>query len=92
MSQRSAGLRAYFSDSYRWLWIAFAVAVLVPSAYLWVVDRHAIREGVWTISETYTTGLGVAGLPVEEMAFFVVTNLFVVQALVLFRWVVREWR
>jgi lycopene cyclase domain-containing protein len=69
-----------------------AVAVLVPSAYLWVVDRHAIREGVWTISETYTTGLGVAGLPVEEMAFFVVTNLFVVQALVLFRWVVREWR
>jgi hypothetical protein len=29
----------------------------------------------------------VAGLPVEEATFFLVTNLFVVQGLVLFQWV-----
>ncbi|WP_123535554.1 lycopene cyclase domain-containing protein [Halosimplex salinum] len=80
---------------WRYLWRArarVAVAVLVPSAYLWVVDRLAIEAGVWIISETYTTGLAVAGLPVEEMTFFVVTNLFVVQGVVLFRWVVHRWR
>lgn len=68
------------------------VAVGVPTVYLWIVDRHAIREGVWVISERYTTGLAVAGLPVEEMLFFLVTNLFVVQGLVLFRWVIHRWR
>ncbi|PSP46192.1 lycopene cyclase, partial [Halobacteriales archaeon QH_1_68_42] len=51
-----------------------ALAVGVPTLYLWVIDRFAIADGVWVISETYTTGLAVAGLPVEEMAFFLVTN------------------
>lgn len=69
-----------------------AVAVLVPSAYLWVVDRLAIEAGVWTIADTYTTGFAVAGLPIEEICFFLVTNLFVVQGVVLFRWVVYRWR
>lgn len=67
-------------------------AVAVPTVYLWVTDRLAIQAGVWTISDTYTTGLGVAGLPVEEMTFFAVTNLFVVQGIVLLRWVVQRWQ
>jgi len=66
-----------------------ALAVLVPSAYLWAADRIAIELGVWVISERYTTGLTLVGLPVEEALFFLVTNLFVVQGLVLFGWVVR---
>jgi hypothetical protein len=44
------------------------------------------------ISDRYTTGLGLPGLPVEEMTFFLTTNLFVVQGLVLLPWVVRRWR
>jgi hypothetical protein len=55
-----------------------------------VIDRIAIGNGIWTISETYTTGLGLLGLPLEEMAFFVVTNCFVVQGLVLLPWVTRR--
>jgi len=80
---------------WRYLWRtrrAVAVAVIVPTVYLWMVDRLAIRAGVWVISKRYTTGLAVAGLPIEEMAFFLVTNCFVVQAIVLFRWVVSRWR
>jgi lycopene cyclase domain-containing protein len=50
-------------------------------------SRVAIGMGVWTLSPRYTTGLTVGGLPVEEGLFFLVTNLFVVQALVLLRWV-----
>ncbi|MFB6152380.1 MAG: lycopene cyclase domain-containing protein [Haloarculaceae archaeon] len=69
-----------------------ALAVSVPTVYFWGVDRVAIEAGVWIIAPEYTTGLAVAGLPVEEMAFFLVTNLFVVQGLVLFRWVVFRWR
>ena len=69
-----------------------ALAVCVPTVYLWVVDRVAIGNGIWTISETYTVGLAVVGLPVEEMVFFFVTNCFVVQGLVLLPWVAQRWR
>jgi lycopene cyclase domain-containing protein len=69
-----------------------AVAVLVPTLYLASVDRYAIAEGIWVLSDQYTTGLTVLGLPVEEGAFFFVTNVFVTQGLVLYDWVVRRWR
>jgi lycopene cyclase domain-containing protein len=69
-----------------------ALAVGVPTLYLWVTDWVAIQQGVWIISDRYTTGLGLPGLPVEEMVFFLTTNLFVVQGLVLLPWVVRRWR
>ena len=60
-------------------------AVAVPTVYLWICDRIAIGLGVWQISERYTTGLGVGGLPIEEAVFFLITNVMVVQGLVLFR-------
>jgi lycopene cyclase domain-containing protein len=68
-----------------------ALATLAPALYLSVVDRIAIGMDIWILSEQYTTGITVAGLPVEEGLFFLVTNLFVVQGLVLFRWVVDQW-
>jgi len=64
-----------------------AAAILVPTSYLWIVDWIAIGAGLWTISPTYSTGLDVAGLPVEEMAFFLVTNTLVAFGLILYRWV-----
>jgi lycopene cyclase domain-containing protein len=68
-----------------------ALGTLVPTTYLCVADRIAIEYGIWILSERYTTGLTVAGLPVEEATFFLVTNLFVVQGLVLYRWVLDRW-
>ena len=62
----------------------FAGAVAVPTVYLWVADRIAIGAGIWSISPRYTTGIHVAGLPLEEAAFFLVTNLLVVQGVQLF--------
>ncbi|GAB6860578.1 lycopene cyclase domain-containing protein [Haloplanus litoreus] len=67
------------------------LGTLVPTTYLCVADRVAIEYGIWILSERYTTGLTVAGLPVEEATFFLVTNLFVVQGLVLYRWVVSRF-
>ncbi len=68
-----------------------AVGVGVPTLYFATVDRIALADGIWTISAEYTTGVAGAGLPVEEGAFFLVTNLFVVQGLVLYDWVVARW-
>ncbi|WP_440988306.1 lycopene cyclase domain-containing protein [Haloarchaeobius baliensis] len=69
-----------------------AVLVAVPTVYLWAADWLAIRLGIWVISPTHTVGVGLFGLPVEEMTFFLVTNLLVVQGIVLFHRVVARWR
>ena len=58
--------------------------VAAPTLYLWIADRVAIGAGIWSISDEYTTGLHLIGLPIEEAAFFLVTNLLVVQGLILF--------
>ncbi|MFP4188347.1 MAG: lycopene cyclase domain-containing protein [Halobacteria archaeon] len=69
------------------------VAGLVPpTLYLASVDRFAVENELWIISDGFTTGVDVLGLPVEEGAFFLVTNLLVVQGIVLFRWTLDEWR
>jgi lycopene cyclase domain-containing protein len=64
-----------------------AVGVGVPTAYLWVADWTALRYDIWELASAYTTGWTLFGLPVEEAAFFLLTNLFVVQGLLLYGWV-----
>jgi lycopene cyclase domain-containing protein len=59
------------------------LAISLPTLYLWVVDAIAIQSGTWTISPTYTTGLGLGILPVEEMVFFLMTNTLVASGVVL---------
>ena len=63
---------------------AFLVGVLVPTVYLWVADRIAIGLGIWSISEAYSFGFNPFGLPIEETTFFLVTNLLVVQGVLVF--------
>lgn len=63
---------------------AFALSVGMPTLYLWVADRIAIGAGIWSIAPRYTTGLHLFGLPIEEALFFLVTNLLVVQGVMLF--------
>ncbi len=59
-------------------------AIALPTAYLWVADAFAIRNGIWSISSRYTTGFAPLGLPIEEATFFLLTNVLVVQGLVMF--------
>jgi len=66
------------------------LAIAVPTLYLWVADWYAISVGIWSISETHTIGVGLAGLPLEEALFFLVTNVFVVQGIVLYVWLVER--
>jgi len=68
-----------------------ATGVAVPTLYFAVADRIAIGHGIWVISPEKTTGVTVAGLPVEEGAFFFVTTLFLVQGLLLYQWLYERW-
>ena len=60
-----------------------ALAVAPITLYLWVADRVAIGLGIWDITDATRTGWEVAGLPVEEALFFLLTNLLVAQGLVM---------
>lgn len=75
---------AFAGSVIRRLMPAVLAGVAVPTLYLWIVDRIAIRRGIWHIAERYSTGIAPFGLPVEEAVFFLVTNLLVVYGLVLF--------
>lgn len=75
-----------------WARRRIAVAIGVPTAYLCAADWFAIRNGIWTISADKTTGLALAGLPVEEAVFFLLTSTFLAQGLVLLRWVIARFR
>jgi len=59
--------------------------VLIPTAYLSFADMYAIHQGIWSISGEFTTGLHIFNLPVEEALFFLITNIFIVQTLILYQ-------
>ena len=64
-----------------------AASLTLATIYLWAADRAAIGARIWTISPQHSTGWNPLGLPVEEALFFLVTNLLVIQGLLLFfRW------
>ncbi len=63
------------------LWIGLSI-------YLCVADYYAIFKGIWTITLATRTGWGIGHLPVEEILFFTLTNLFVIQGMCLWR----AWR
>ncbi len=76
-----------FGCTYLWqIRRTVAVAIAVPTLYLWIVDWTAIELGVWVISETHTVGITLFGLPIEEALFFLVTNVFLVQGITLYLW------
>ncbi|MEM6821340.1 MAG: lycopene cyclase domain-containing protein [Verrucomicrobiota bacterium] len=69
-------------------------SVKIPTIYLWVVDLIAIEWRIWLIMPKTSTGWMLITLPIEEAVFFLLTNLLVVQGLILFyqaasRWVCR---
>lgn len=57
--------------------------VAAPALVFCLADRLALGLGIWRIAPDTSTGLTLAGLPVEEALFFVLTSLLVVDGLVL---------
>ena len=69
------------------LLLAFAepiAALLPPWLYLSAADFLAIGAGTWTIDPAQTTGVLLGGvLPIEEVIFFLLTNVLIVFGMVL---------
>jgi lycopene cyclase domain-containing protein len=61
-----------------------ALSVLAPTVWLWAADAVALRRGGWAIDPGQSTGLAWGVLPLEEMVFFLMTNLMVAAGTVLF--------
>ena len=53
------------------------------SIYLSLIDCIAIKNNIWTIAQETSCGLLAFGLPVEEIVFFLATNLLVFQGMAL---------
>ncbi|MFX1251565.1 MAG: lycopene cyclase domain-containing protein [Promethearchaeota archaeon] len=58
-------------------------AILIPTIYLSAADIVAIFQGTWHISLTFSTGIFVLDLPIEEGIFFFVTNTLIVFGIIL---------
>jgi putative membrane protein len=58
-------------------WKRVIMIVLFPTLYLWWVDALAIASGTWTIDPRQITGFKWGVLPLEEMLFFLMTNLII---------------
>ena len=76
------------SPGFTFLAVFVMVTGIGLSVYLCMADYFAIYKGIWSITSTTRTGWGIGHLPVEEMLFFTLTNLFVLQGLCLWR----AWR
>jgi lycopene cyclase domain-containing protein len=74
-----------FGADILWHHRGLVMAGLLPAfGYLCLVDAVAIRSGTWTINPANTVGLDLGGvLPIEEVTFFLVTNVLIVFGLVL---------
>ncbi|AWN24145.1 carotenoid biosynthesis protein [Deinococcus irradiatisoli] len=80
-----SGLSAFGGDLVLGRPRTFWWAVLPPTLYLWATDFFAIGQGIWSISPRFTLGWNLGGvLPIEEMTFFLITNLLIVTGLLAF--------
>ncbi|MFB7719817.1 lycopene cyclase domain-containing protein [Nocardia sp. NPDC056100] len=59
------------------------LAVGVPTVLLWCADRFAIWQHIWIINPDLTVAVRPLGLPIEEMIFFLATNLLVANSVIL---------
>jgi len=64
-------------------WRMIVVGAGAPTLYFSAADAVAIHQHIWTLTPSRILGLHVGPLPIEEAIFFLVTNLMVVQGLLL---------
>ncbi len=65
-------------------WRILLLGVLIPPLYLCAADAFAIHVGIWHLNPELTTNVWIGALPLEEGVFFLLTNVMVVQGVLLF--------
>lgn len=70
---------AFGVDILRHQWRLVLTAIIPTTIFLSLADSIAIGAGTWTIDPDQSTGILLAGiLPVEELIFFLLTNVLIV--------------
>jgi lycopene cyclase domain-containing protein len=64
-------------------WKAVPLVALPLAAYLTAKDRLALAHGTWSINPETSSGLKVAGVPLEEALFFLLTSWVSAQGTIL---------
>lgn len=64
-------------------WQLLLLVTVGATVYLSLADSVAIHAGIWTIHPSRILGLRLGNVPIEESVFFLVTNLMVVQSLII---------
>jgi len=60
------------------------LTVITPAVYLSLIDIIALKDTIWSISSSQTTGILFFGiLPLEEVVFFFVTNVLIINGMTL---------
>ncbi len=74
-------------------WKVWLPGILIPTLYLTAVDALAIGTQSWTVNGTQATGalIPLLNSPIEEGIFFLVTDTFIVQGLILLMDHQRVW-
>jgi lycopene cyclase domain-containing protein len=61
------------------------LATALPTIYLSLADSLALHAGIWTLHSDRIVGWHVGNVPIEEIVFFLVSNLIVVQSVLLLK-------
>lgn len=63
-------------------------AIIIPSVimtiYFSIADSISIGQGIWDFDPLQTTGIRIFNIPLEEILFFLVTNILITEAMILF--------
>lgn len=63
-------------------------AIIIPSVimtvYFSIADSISIGQGIWDFDSLQTTGIRIFNIPLEEILFFLVTNILITEAMILF--------
>jgi len=58
-------------------------AVIISTAYLGACDAFALGHGIWTVDPRRVIGISWGPLPLEELIFYLVTNIMAAQGFVM---------
>lgn len=47
-------------------------AILITASIFWLWDINFTAKGIWSFNSTYTLGMEIKGLPIEEWLFFII--------------------
>jgi len=61
-----------------------AVPTVIMTIYFSLADSISIGNGIWSFDPAQTIGTKLGNVPVEEILFFLMTNILITEAMVLF--------